>query len=146
MRFGLRQDPIESELRRQRPEPDPDLVDQLVDQLSTAQRVPARALRIAFAGALTVALLAVSAAFGGVSYAASAVSQAIQTVNLAPSPDSSSGTSHNVSQSTSPSGPSVTKRAGVTPGADQYKPGCGNGGGGPPGNHNGFPGPCPKGP
>ncbi len=77
-------DSLETELRRNRPEPREDFVRQLEARIA-ADRTPAPSRRgagrrLGLAVALTAALLAVAAVMGGVSYAASSVSHAAHAV------------------------------------------------------------------
>jgi hypothetical protein len=128
----------------------------LVSRLSEAG--PRRLLRprLGFAGALTVAMLAALAAFGGIGYASSTVSHAIgapvHVVMHAVLPAKASKAS-TASAKVSIASAKVTASANVvlnvTSASDQYKPGCGLGDTnhvhtGPPGQHNGFPGICPS--
>lgn len=120
-----------------------EFVDGLGSRLTEAG--PRRLLRprLGYAGALTVAMLVVLAAFGGIGYASSTVRHAIDApVNVlmhavVPSTASTTSTA------------SVNVVRNLTSASDQYKPGCGLGDKnhthtGPPGKHNGFPGICPS--
>jgi hypothetical protein len=82
-RFWQRTDGLQAELRARRPEPPRALVQALEARLQQARprrRVPQRA---AVAVGLTAALLASFGAFGGLGYAASAVSQVTSVAKVA---------------------------------------------------------------
>ncbi|HEY3051576.1 MAG TPA: hypothetical protein VGJ40_07605 [Gaiellaceae bacterium] len=71
---------LEAELRANRPEPSPELVDRLEMRVRTHGRGSrAGSFRVAFAGALAVGLLAALGSVGGIGYAATGASQAVQT-------------------------------------------------------------------
>jgi hypothetical protein len=76
--FWKREDELEAELRASRPEPPSRLVDGLIARIETRGRRSRSRLsgRIALAGVMTAAAVAVFGAFGGLSYAAKAVSNA----------------------------------------------------------------------
>jgi hypothetical protein len=156
MTFGKQRDPLERELARNRPEPRPDYVERLVTRIGATHPAPARPLRLALAAALTLSLLVVFAAFGGVGYATSAASEAIHTVKVSPTHTHPALATHSRKhaakalgiQHAQPSSPSA-KDSGK-PDDDQYRPGCGKGDRnhdhtGPRGHHHGFPGTCPHG-
>jgi hypothetical protein len=153
---------LEQELRRQRPVPPRDLLDQLVAD-SRAERGWARPLRarLAVAGGLTALLVVALAMVGGLGQAASGGRVALQEVkHVVGAPFSEAQP-----PAQPPAGPAANGAAATTttndgslssldpppstpPGQDQYKPGCGRGDPnephtGPPGNHNGFDDRCP---
>jgi hypothetical protein len=70
---------IESELRRNRPEPRRDVVDALISEIR-GHRGRRSALRLAFVGGLTAVMLTALAATGGLAKAASAVKAVVSTV------------------------------------------------------------------
>jgi hypothetical protein len=76
--FWKREDELEAELRASRPEPPSRLVDGLVARVEAKGRRPRSRLsgRIALAGVMTAAAIAVFGAFGGLSYAAKSVASA----------------------------------------------------------------------
>jgi hypothetical protein len=76
--FWNRGDDLERELRAQRPQPRPELLNALETRIHGSRyRRPARALRVGVAGALTAGMLVALAGFGGLSYAATGVSHAV---------------------------------------------------------------------
>ena len=80
---GRSASPLESELRAARPEPPAQLVQKIVGTLEPRQTRRASAgLRLAWASALTVALVAALAATGGLVYAASAVVHATRATHV----------------------------------------------------------------
>ena len=77
----FRDDDLERRLRRGRPEPREDFVHSLAERVrSDRQRSRRRAFRIAFVGALTVAMLAALASVGGLGYAAGSAKSAWHVV------------------------------------------------------------------
>ena len=71
---------LEAELRANRPEPSPELVDRLEMHVRTHGRGRrAGSFRVAFAGALVVGLMASLASVGGLGYAATGANQAVHT-------------------------------------------------------------------
>jgi hypothetical protein len=71
---------LEAELRANRPEPSPELVDRLEMRVRTHGRERrAGSFRVAFAGALIVALMAALSSVGGLSYAATGANQAVHS-------------------------------------------------------------------
>jgi hypothetical protein len=124
---------LESELRRNRPEPGPEFVRILAQRLDVPDRPSLlRSFRLASTAALTGVMLVVLAAVGGVSYAVTGATEALESVGTALK-----------------SGPSIQKGGGGgNPNEDQYRPGCGRGDRnhehtGPPGDQQGFEDPCP---
>jgi hypothetical protein len=116
---------LEGRLRAERPQPSAELIAAI-----TPRRRQAPKRQIAFAGALTAALLAGLAAVGGVSYAAAAVGHAVEAAANVVAP-----THHH----------STRVIASISSGGDQYRPGFGFGDPnhvhtGPPGLHKGRPG------
>jgi hypothetical protein len=73
---------VEAELRRYRPEPRPEFLAALGADLDRRRRRPMAVRRTALAAALTVAMLSVFAAFGGIGYASSAAKDAIQVTKV----------------------------------------------------------------
>jgi hypothetical protein len=122
-------DGLEDRLFFSRPEPSAEFLASLTTRIREDQpRVVSglRTARIAFATGLSVVLLGAAAAFGGFAEAVEAAKDAANTL------------SGNNSQQ-------IQK---VTPGQDQYRPGCGRGDKnhihtGPPGDQQGFDDPCP---
>ena len=84
-----RQDELASELGASRPEPSPEFVQTLSDQIGAKdRRVPLNvASRLSFAAALTVLMIGTLASFGGLGYAASGTKEAAIAVKdiVAPS-------------------------------------------------------------
>lgn len=78
MGFWKREDDLERELRARRPEPRRELVDEIVRMTGRSRRSD-RPVRIGVAVALSAALLAALGAFGGLSYAANGVTQAVSS-------------------------------------------------------------------
>jgi hypothetical protein len=77
----FRDDDLERRLRRGRPEPREDFVQSLAERVrDDRQRSHGRALRVAFAGALTAAMLAALASVGGLGYAAGSAKSAWHVV------------------------------------------------------------------
>lgn len=75
------EDGLEAELRAARPEPRPEFVAMLAERVRSERTTVRRgSFRLAFAGVLTVAMISSLAAFGGLGYAASGVSQAAKSV------------------------------------------------------------------
>lgn len=71
---------LEAELRANRPEPSPELVDRLEMRVRTHGRDRrAGSFRVAFAGALAAGLLTALASVGGLSYAATGANQAVHS-------------------------------------------------------------------
>ena len=69
---------LEAELRANRPEPSPELVDRLEMRVRTHGRDRrAGSFRVAFAGALAAGLFTALASVGGLSYAATGANQAV---------------------------------------------------------------------
>jgi hypothetical protein len=80
MKFWKRDDGLERELRALRREPRPEFVQAIVSKIQGDRyRRPARSLRLGLVGALTIGMLAALAAFGGLGYAASGVSRAVES-------------------------------------------------------------------
>jgi hypothetical protein len=69
---------VEAELRRNRPEPPRELVEDITHEIRAARRKAP--LRLVFAVALTVGMLVPLAAFGAVGYAASHASHVVNTL------------------------------------------------------------------
>jgi hypothetical protein len=79
--FWKRGDELERELRRQRPEPSTEFLRAVESRIhGDRYRRPVRSLRLGLAGALTVAMLASLAVFGGLGTAATGVSHAVMGV------------------------------------------------------------------
>lgn len=74
--------PLEEELLAARPQPPERLVESIVAIVRRRPEARPARLRIAFAGGLTVTLIAVAGATGGLSYAASAIAHATHAVHL----------------------------------------------------------------
>ena len=72
-KFLKRGDELERELRRNRPEPRTEFLAAMVERVGRERRSTTQRMRLGFAGALTAMILVSLAAFGGLSYAASAV-------------------------------------------------------------------------
>jgi hypothetical protein len=121
--WNRRSDDLEKQLRAARPEASPELVSALTAQVGETRRRPGGAVRLAFAGGLTVVMLVGVAAVGGVSYAATAAAGAARTLEKTFAPS-------NARQ------PIVVQ--GLTAGSDQYRPGYGWGDDNH--NHEGPPG------
>jgi hypothetical protein len=99
-------DDLERKLRAQRPQPRAAFVESLTDHVREARTVRRRRpARFAFAGALTLGLLAALASVGGLGYAANATKNAALAVFQV-----------------APTGPGA-----VSAGGDQYRPGFGFG-------------------
>jgi hypothetical protein len=64
---------LERELRRNRPEPCTEFLASMVERVGRERRSTTRRMRLGFAGALTAMIVVSLGAFGGLSYAASAV-------------------------------------------------------------------------
>jgi hypothetical protein len=80
MTFRKRDDGLERELRRLRREPRPEFVQAVVNRIQGDRyRRPKRPWRLGLAVALTAAMVAALAAFGGLGYAASGVSHAVES-------------------------------------------------------------------
>lgn len=80
MTFWKRDDGLERELQALRREPRPEFLQAVVNKIhGDRHRRPKRALRLGLAGALTAGMLAALAAFGGLGYAASGVSRAVES-------------------------------------------------------------------
>lgn len=78
-RFWRHGDQLERELRAQRPEPRADFLHALESRiLGESHRQPARRLRLGLAAALTVGMITALGAFGGLGYAATGVTHAVQ--------------------------------------------------------------------
>jgi hypothetical protein len=76
-----RESSLGDELRAGRPEPPTELVRSIADRApSRGPQLARRPLRIAVAGAITVALVAALGAFGGFGYASSSATHAVRTV------------------------------------------------------------------
>jgi hypothetical protein len=125
--FFKRGDSLERALRANRPAAADELVSRIEGRLREAQP-RRRAIRYAVPAALTAALVAMLAAVGGVSYAATSVQHAAAAVVHVFSPAKAHGT---------------LTVAGATAGGDQYRPGYGWGD--PNHNHSGPPGLTKKG-
>jgi hypothetical protein len=145
---------LERQLRSDRPRPSRELLDQLVAEAPSRPPRRPRLLtgRLAFAGFLTLILLAALAAIGSLGQVASGGRVAAEQVKaVVAAPFGASNKSESPSTpAAAPNGRPLSALAtpGDPPGHDQYKPGCGRGDPnephtGPPGNHNGFPGRCP---
>jgi hypothetical protein len=80
MRFWRRnpEGGLEAELRSNRPEPSREFVHRLEARVRSHRERRAGSVRVAFAGALVVGLLTALASVGGVGYAATGTSQAVQ--------------------------------------------------------------------
>jgi len=80
MNFWKRDDALERELRALRREPRPEFLDAVVNRIhGDRYRRPTRSLRLGLVGALSAGMLAALAAFGGLGYAASGVSRAVES-------------------------------------------------------------------
>src|SRR5262249_48977161 len=80
MKFWKRGDGLERELRALRREPRPEFLKAVVNRIhGQHDRRPGRSWRIGLVGALTAGMLAALAAFGGLGYAASGVSRAVES-------------------------------------------------------------------
>jgi len=109
--FFKRGDGLESKLRAARPQPSDELVSRIEARISeTSPRYRRRSFRYAVPAALTIAMISALAAVGGVSYAASSVAGAVDSVAKIFAPAKASGT---------------LTVAGATSGGDQYRPGFG---------------------
>ena len=86
MNFFRKDDELERELRRQRPEPRDELVAMVSERIAQSRRRPRAGFRLAVAGVLTTGMLAALAAVGGLSYAADAVQTAARTAEHAVAP------------------------------------------------------------
>src|SRR4051794_23537073 len=74
-------DDLEARLRAERPEPRPEFLASVADQVrSDRQRARSGGLRLAFAGGLTAALLVALASVGGLSYAATSSTHVLAAV------------------------------------------------------------------
>jgi hypothetical protein len=106
-------DALEAELRAARPEPRPEFVAMLADRVRSERRgARGGSFRLAFAGVLTAATVTSLAAFGGLGYAASGVTQVAKSV----------------AQLVSPAKKITPLAVGsASSGADQYRPGFGFG-------------------
>lgn len=121
--FRRRAFDLEAQLRAGRATPRPDFVRALAERVrEDAKPVRRRSLRIAFAGMLTVAMLAALASVGALGHAASAVKQVARTVQAAV---------------VSPPEEPIAVR-GLSAGGDQYRPGYAFGD--PDQTHTGPPG------
>lgn len=109
--FFKKGDGLEGRLRAARPQPSDDLVDRIEARVAeTRPRYRRGSFRFAVPAALTVAMISALAAVGGVSYAASSVAGAVQSVVKVFAPAKLTGT---------------LTIAGATAGGDQYRPGFG---------------------
>ena len=79
-------DRLERELRRNRPEPRAEFLASMTDRVGRERRSTTQRLRLGFAGALTAMVLVSLAAFGGLSYAASAVESVAHVVTKVVTP------------------------------------------------------------
>ena len=79
MGFWRREDDLERELRARRPEPRRELVDDIARMIRPVRGRSGRPVRLGVAVALSAAMLAVLGAFGGLSYAAGGVTNAVST-------------------------------------------------------------------
>jgi hypothetical protein len=80
MKFWKRDGGLEHELRALRREPRPEFLQAVVNKIEGDRyRRPRRSLRLALVGALTAGMIAALAAFGGLGYAASGVSRAVDS-------------------------------------------------------------------
>lgn len=80
MKFWKRDDGLERELRALRREPRPEFTHGVVHKIhGDRYRRPTRSLRLGLVGALTIGMLAALAGFGGLGYAASGVSRAVES-------------------------------------------------------------------
>ena len=77
MKIWRNGDRLERELRSQRPEPRDELVRSIEGRIGESRRKTYRPFRLGLAAALTVGILAALASFGGLSYAATSVSHAV---------------------------------------------------------------------
>jgi hypothetical protein len=69
---------LEAELRSNRPEPSRELVHKLESRVRSHRDARAGSFRVAFAGALAVGVLTALASVGGLGYAATGTSQAVE--------------------------------------------------------------------
>ena len=130
---------LEAELRAGRPVPSAELVRSIVGRAENATRTVGGGFRVAFAGALTAAMLAALAGFGGVGYAAVAVDGAAKAVKKTLSLEKSPVLAHHKPGHTTPAQSQYGKKCGHTPATDtpprdkgSTKPAPGT----PPGNPN----------
>lgn len=121
-RWRRRPSHLEKELRAARPEPRPEFLAAVAEQVRGERRPLRSRPRLAVAGVLTAAMLAAVGAFGGFGYAASAARQAAEAVGAIL-----------VGSSDEP-----IEVRGLTAGGDQYQ--AGFGWGDPAHNHDGAPG------
>ena len=129
-----RESDLEAELRSRRPVPRDELVRSIVADVEESRRTTRSGLRLAFAGALTAAMLVALAGFGGLGYAANSVRSATAVVQkvVKPKPKKTvSIASHTPAQS------QYGKKCGHTP-STGTGPGTGTkpSPGVPPGNPN----------
>jgi hypothetical protein len=73
-----RESGLEAELRANRPEPSPELVHKLEARVRSNRGARAGSFRVAFAGALAVGVLTALASVGGLGYAATGTTQAVE--------------------------------------------------------------------
>jgi hypothetical protein len=115
---------LEARLRRERPEPGRELVEAITGELGApGRRSTAPRLRLAFGVVLTAGLLVALAAVGGLGYAASSATRAVEEVKHAVVGNGVRAT---------------LSIRGMSSGGDQYRPGYGWGD--PNHNHSGPPG------
>jgi hypothetical protein len=84
--FLKRGDDLERRLRRNRPEPRKEFLASMVERVGRGRRSTAPRLRLGFAGALTAMIVVSLGAFGGLSYAASAVQSVAHVVTKVVTP------------------------------------------------------------
>ncbi len=72
---------LEDRLRAERPEPRPEFLRAVASRVDARRPRTSLRLRVAFASALTLAMLIAVASVGGVSYAASGAQKAVQSVS-----------------------------------------------------------------
>ena len=112
---------VEAELRNYRPEPRPAFLAALTADVHERMRRPNLARRAALVTALTVAILAVFATFGGIGYTSSAATNAIKVSNI----ERLVGVSHHSQSNDSRDKVTQDDRNPVF--GDQYRPGKGCG-------------------
>jgi len=117
-------DDIEAELRSYRPEPRREFLASLSADLDRRRRRPMAVRRTAFAAAMTVVMLSVFAAFGGIGYASSAAKDAVKVTKVAKLVGISSNKASPHKASHSPVKSNGTEN---NPTEGQYRPGKGCG-------------------
>jgi hypothetical protein len=90
-KFWSRSSRLEHRLREERPAPRDEFVSMLSERVRESRPAPRARMRVAFAGALTMSMLMVLAAFGGMGYAASGVKRAVTAVAAIAAPSHTAG-------------------------------------------------------